>query len=1205
MTEVLATDSGSSNSDKITNVDTLTGSGDANAVVTLMGGTTVLGTATADANGTWSFTPTTLAQGTHTVVASETDAAGNVGTASLSFTYDTVAASVTEVGTDSGIYNNDRLTNIDKLTGSGDANAVVTLTDGTTILGTKTADANGTWSFTPTTLAQGTHTVVASETDAAGNVGTASLSFTYDTVPPVATVALGTDTGSPTDQITSNDALTGTGTSNEVLAIMEGSALLGLVTVNALGSWSLTPTWPLSQGTHTITVGDLAGNIGTAALTFTYDTWAPQVSIYLTNDPEESQAEVESATAYSSGDDYVRQDALSGTGEPGGVVTLKDGTTVLGTATVTAGGTWSFTPASLSQGLHTIVASETDVAGNVGVSGNGVFFVYDSQAPTVSVGLASDTGTPGDKVTSNDTLTGTGDAASIASVAGTRTVWANAIVRLTEGTSVLGTTTANAGGTWSFTPAALAQGTHTIIASETDYAGNVGTASLSFTYDSLAPAVTEALGTDTGRSSTDRITSAGTLTGGGDPSGVVTLKEGTRVIGTATADGSGTWSFVPTSLAQGTHTIVASETDLAGNVGSASLAFTYDTVAATVTERLSSDTGTSSSDKITANAALTGSGDANATVTLREGTVTLGSALANGAGTWSFTPTSLAQGTHTIVASETDTAGNVGASAPLTFTYDTLAPAVTELLGTDTGTPGDNVTSVGTLTGSGDPGAVVRLTEGGNVIGTATANGSGTWSFVPSSLSQGLHTIVASETDAAGNVNTASLRFTYDSIAPAVTAALVSDTGSSTTDRITSNGQITGKGDLYAVVTLQEGANTLGTAKADSAGRWVFTPTSLAQGTHTIVASETDAAGNVGTGTVAFTYDTIAPAVTVLLGTDTGTPSDNQTSIARLTGSGDANAVVTLMEGPFPIGTATANASGTWSFTPTSLAAGAHTIVAMETDAAGNVGSSSLSFTYTPTPTGYSVASNPPGLASLQGTSGLNPGTVANLSQTGGNPGDSFNFSLAAGSSSGLALSNGGALSVTPSLAGAAGGKVYVAIPTITDAASGLSKTGGPLDVVVGDASNNTINLRTLGIAATTPAFIYGLGGADTISGAGMTSQLWFVGGAGADTMTGGSGANAYLYGAVSESTSAAMDIIANFNASKDLIDLTGLGGTLASAGALSGNLAAHSVGWQASGGNTFVYVNTSGSSEALASTDMKIELLGTPVLTSANFHRP
>ena len=120
-----------------------------------------------------------------------------------------------------------------------------------------------------------------------------------------------------------------------------------------------------------------------------------------------------------------------------------------------------------------------------------------------------------------------------------------------------------------------------------------------------------------------------------------------------------------------------------------------------------------------------------------------------------------------------------------------------------------------------------------------------------------------------------------------------------------------------------------------------------------------------------------------------------------------------------------------------------------------------------------------------------------------------------------------------------------------------------------------------------------------------MTSQLWFVGGAGADTMTGGSGANAYLYGAVSESTSAAMDIIANFNASKDLIDLTGLGGTLASAGALSGDLAAHSVGWKTSGVNTFVYVNTSGSSEALAATDMQIKLLGTPVLTSANFNSP
>ena len=67
-----------------------------------------------------------------------------------------------------------------------------------------------------------------------------------------------------------------------------------------------------------------------------------------------------------------------------------------------------------------------------------------------------------------------------------------------------------------------------------------------------------------------------------------------------------------------------------------------------------------------------------------------------------------------------------------------------------------------------------------------------------------------------------------------------------------------------------------------------------------------------------------------------------------------------------------------------------------------------------------------------------------------------------------------------------------------------------------------------------TPSFVYGLAGADTINGAGMTGRLSIVGGAGADKMTGGSGVNVYLYGAASDSTAAAADTISNFAVARD-----------------------------------------------------------------------
>src|SRR5262249_6087969 len=150
---------------KVTGNDALAGTADPNAVVMLTEGVTNLGTAIANASGAWTFSPTSLAQGAHTIVASETDLAGNTGTASLSFTYDTMAPAVTEALVD------------DALTGTGDANAVVTLTEAATTLGTVVADASGTWTFDAISLSQGAHTVDASETDVAGNTGTTSLSF--------------------------------------------------------------------------------------------------------------------------------------------------------------------------------------------------------------------------------------------------------------------------------------------------------------------------------------------------------------------------------------------------------------------------------------------------------------------------------------------------------------------------------------------------------------------------------------------------------------------------------------------------------------------------------------------------------------------------------------------------------------------------------------------------------------------------------------------------------------------------------------------------------------------------------------------------------------------------------------------------------------------------------------------------------------------
>jgi VCBS repeat-containing protein len=357
-----------------------------------------------------------------------------------------------------------------------------------------------------------------------------------------------------------------------------------------------------------------------------------------------------------------------------------------------------------------------------------------------------------------------------------------------------------------------------------------------------------------------------------------------------------------------------------------------------VTIALADDT--SGGNDITANDALTGTADPNATVTLTKGSAVLGTTTANAGGVWSFTPIGLAQGLQTITASETNAAGLTGSSS-LTFTYETTAPIVTIALADDT-SGGNDITTNDALTGSADPNATVTLTESSTALGTTTADANGVWSFTPTNLAQGLQTITASETNAAGLTGSSSLTFTYETT-PKVTIKLVDDTSGG--KNITSFDALTGTADPNATVTLTEGSTVLGTTTANANGVWSFTRTNLAQGLQTITASETNAAGLTGSSSLTFTYQRTAPKVTIALADDTS-GGKNITSDDALTGTADPNATVKISEGSTVLGTTTANASGVWSFTPTSLAQGLQTITASETNPAGLTGYSFLTFTY-------------------------------------------------------------------------------------------------------------------------------------------------------------------------------------------------------------------------------------------------------------------
>ncbi|WP_247871933.1 Ig-like domain-containing protein, partial [Azospirillum sp. TSO35-2] len=250
-------DSGASASDRITNVvaPTVTGTAEANSVVTLYDGTSVVGSGTANGSGVWSITSATLGSGGHTLTATAVDVAGNSSTAStaLAVTIDSTIAAPTDLtlasGSDSGSSSADGITKVTAPTVAGvaEANSVVTLYDNGTAVGSGTATANGSWSITSATLGNGGHTLTATAVDVAGNSSTAStgLAVTIDSTivaPTGLALASGSDSGvSASDRITNVVAptVTGTAEANSVVTLYDGTSVVGSGTANGSGVWSI------------------------------------------------------------------------------------------------------------------------------------------------------------------------------------------------------------------------------------------------------------------------------------------------------------------------------------------------------------------------------------------------------------------------------------------------------------------------------------------------------------------------------------------------------------------------------------------------------------------------------------------------------------------------------------------------------------------------------------------------------------------------------------------------------------------------------------------------------------------------------------------------------------------------------------------------------------------------------------------------------
>src|SRR6185437_10061456 len=155
------------------------GTGQVGDTVTLYadGGTTAAGSGVVGANGSFDLTTSaSFADGSHTLTATQTDAAGLTSTASASFAV-AVDPSAPSISSLVGQPVNGSTVEVQ---GTGQVGDTVTLyaDGGTTAAGSGVVGANGSFDITTSaSFADGSHTLTATQTDAAGLTSTASASF--------------------------------------------------------------------------------------------------------------------------------------------------------------------------------------------------------------------------------------------------------------------------------------------------------------------------------------------------------------------------------------------------------------------------------------------------------------------------------------------------------------------------------------------------------------------------------------------------------------------------------------------------------------------------------------------------------------------------------------------------------------------------------------------------------------------------------------------------------------------------------------------------------------------------------------------------------------------------------------------------------------------------------------------------------------------
>ncbi|ECH9145985.1 Ig-like domain repeat protein [Salmonella enterica subsp. enterica] len=911
----------------------------------------VVGSANANANGEWSWTPpSVLAPGSYVVSIVAKDKAGNESS-QVDFPVVIPVIDVTpptiklSEESDSGALGDFTTNNkTPTLVGNTLPNAIVSIyVDGVKV-GEATADTAGRYTFQLSEMKDGHYVVQVGIVNPRDNseLRSTAVDVTIDTeVAELVWNISGMHEGGYINTVTPE--IGGTSEPNSKITIFVNGVEKAIAYTTGAGHWGVVLPALGNDGNYVLTfkVEDVAGNIRE---------FGPQNVIL---DTVISPLTVVLREADDSGKvgDWITNKShvtIDGTAEAGSTLTIRNPEgVVIATLVVGNDGRWS-AELDLREGSNAFVVVSEDKAGNS--QQKDILIEHDTQIEISDISLSRDTNS-GDKY---DLITNNKSPVLVAMTdpGATVQVYINGVLQ--------GTVEASSSGNISYTmPANSADGEYQVQFVATDTAGNrVESAITTVTIDSQI-AVFDIDEDSLPALSNNRALS---VSGVGEAGSQVSIFVDGKLVNVVMVEADGTWRAPILLQDDGTFNIHFSITDVAGNT-EVSKDYSVDVDSSTDFPTLNLEDASNSGsldDLITSHnkPVLVGTAEAGATIHIYVDEKIVANVLVLEDGTWSYQfDNALKDGEYSIRVVAEDPAGNTAESPRLLVTIDTSTfidnPVM--MAGSDNGIfSNDSITSQTRPAFSiyGEMNQSVQIFIDGVLVDTITVTDRNQVYRPESPLGDGSHSIYYVITDKAGNTATSkTLNFTIDTLN--TTPVAIDSIGGQTLAEMTgSDGKIyitdttrnllfSGSAEPNSKIEIIINGLNVGEVWVNDKGHWQMpvNPLYFTEGQLDITVKSTDRAGNVNQEKYSIWVDTHIQVFTSELDDNKSSSKTDwwsNSSTITMRGMGEIGATVSLIVAGVTLATAVVAANGQWELSTDQLPEGKYDITLSIEDNAGN-----------------------------------------------------------------------------------------------------------------------------------------------------------------------------------------------------------------------------------------------------------------------------